>query len=67
VTSTEHHLPTSARLAAWRQAGRLICQCDEPRPVHLAIFGGDECRRCAKLIAGRVGEELLRRRNELEP
>jgi hypothetical protein len=51
-------------MAVWREAGQLICQCADPVPRRVELFGGYECRRCWKLIT-RCGPELLRRRAEL--
>jgi len=56
---TANKLPTDRRIQAWRLAGRLVCQCAEPVPVPVPIFGGHECRVCRRLVLD-GGEELIR-------
>ena len=56
---------TSVEIAVWREAGRLICQCGEPHPRYIDWANCCECATCGKLMLGRKGEELLRRRAEM--
>lgn len=57
---TRTRLPSDHQMAAWRLAGRLICQCLSPIPVIIGAFAARECSQCAKPILHRhQAEELI--------
>jgi len=58
-------LPNDTEITVWREAGRLVCQCGVPTYQHIDWANCGECSVCGKLILGRKGEELLRRRAQL--
>lgn len=54
-------MPDDPTMTAWRLTGRFICSCDRPARRRVAMFDGDECHTCGKLVAGRLGAELVER------
>jgi hypothetical protein len=58
---TMTHMPEDGTMTTWRLSGRFICACDRPAGRPVAMFGGQECATCGKLMAGRVGVELIER------
>ena len=44
-----HEYPTEQFIAD-RQAGRYLCQCDEPVPIRWALYGIVECQQCFRKV-----------------
>ena len=58
-----NRLPSDRQMSLWQEEGLLLCNCRWPVPE--PVWGEKQCRTCGKLILGRTGVELLRRRREL--